>query len=346
MTDQAPTDFPNSGLIRVGVASLGLPQLILGVWALFWPRGFFDSFPLIAGQHWLPAYGAYNDHLATDVGATFTAIGVLMLLAAWVGERRLLQVALVAYLFYAVPHTVFHLANDDVLSSGSQVVNGLLLVSTALGAVGLLGLIGVARPAAPRPGGGDRGDGGSRLGSPPGGPLAMFGRAYARRRYGGDIRPVDAFAHSRKLAVGYGTLEMALDHSHRAPERLKMLGELRAASVVGCEWCMDFGSHLARAEAGLSERELQELARYSESDAFSELDKLVLDYATAMTRTPAAVGDELFARLRAELDDAQIVELTTAVATENLRARFNHAVGIEPQGFSAGAACVVPALAA
>jgi 4-carboxymuconolactone decarboxylase len=108
---------------------------------------------------------------------------------------------------------------------------------------------------------------------------------------------------------------------------------------------MDFGSHLARAQAGFTEHELQELAHYPESEAFSALDKLVLDYATAMTRTPAAVGDDLFARLRAELDDAQIVELTSAIAAENFRARFNHGVGIEPQGFSEGAACVVPALA-
>jgi AhpD family alkylhydroperoxidase len=343
MNDQAQTDFPGSGLVRAGVASLGIPQLILGIWAIFWPRGFFDSFPVIAGQHWLPAYGAYNDHLTTDVGATFTAIGVLMIVAAWIGRRLVMQVALAAYLLYAVPHTVFHLANDSVLSSGSQVVNGLLLVSTVIGAAGLLWLSRARPSAVPevRPAAGS----GSRLAPPPNGPFTFFGRAYARRKYGGDVRPLDAFAHHRKLAVGYGTLEMTLERSHRVPERLKALGELRAASVVGCEWCMDFGSHLARAQAGLTERELQELARYQESDEFSELDKLVLDYATAMSRTPAEVGDELFERLRAELDDRQIVELTSAIATENFRARFNHAVGIEPQGFSEGAACVVPALA-
>ncbi len=343
MSDTEPTALPRSGLLRAGVVSLGLPQLILGVWAIFWPRGFFDSFPVVAGQHWLPAYGAFNDHLTTDVGATFLAIGILMLLAAWIGERRVLQVALLAYLAYAIPHFVFHAGNDGALSSGSQVFNGVLLGLAVVAAIALLGLTRRPGPAKPRrtePGGS-----GSRLGPTPGGPLTYFGRVYARRKYGGDVRPLDAFAHHRKLAMGYGTLEMALERSHRAPDRLKMLAELRAAAVVGCEWCMDFGSHLARAQAGLTEHELRELARYEESDAFTALDKLVLDYATAMSRTPAEVGDELFARLRAELDDAQIVELTSAIATENFRARFNHAVGIEPQGFSEGAACVVPALA-
>ncbi len=343
MTDAARTALPRSGLIRAGVASLGVPQLILGVWALFWPQGFYDSFPVIAGQHWLPVYGAYDSHLTTDVGATFLAIGVLMLLAAWVGERRLLQVSLVAYLAYAIPHFVFHVANDGALSSGSEAVNGLLLGSTVAGAIGLLVLMRLPRPAGPLPA--EAAGTGSRLGAPPGGPFTFFGRVYARRKYGGDVRPLDAFAHHRKLAIGYGTLELTLERSRRVPERLKMLAELRAAAVVGCEWCMDFGSHLARAQAALSESEIRDLARYGESDAFSPLEKLVLDYATAMSRTPAEVDDELFARLRAELDDAQLVELTSAIATENFRARFNHAVGIEPQGFSEGAACVVPALA-
>lgn len=342
MAASTNTALPRSGMLRAGTASLGVPQVVLGIWALFWPRGFFDSFPVVAGQHWLPAYGGYDSHLTTDIGATFLAIGVLLLLAGWFGERLLIQVALVAYLVYAVPHFIFHLANDDVLSSGAQIVNGFLLGSSALGAILLLGLArlpGPGRPSLTAVEGS-----GSRLGPPPGGPLTLFGRIYARRRYGGDVRPLDAFAHHRKLATGYGALELALDSSHRVPERLKALGELRAASVVGCEWCMDFGSHLVRRRAALSEHEIQELARYRDSEAFSELDKLVLDFATAMTRTPADVGEELFGKLRAELDDAQVVELTSAIATENFRARFNHAVGIEPQGFSEGAACVVPAL--
>jgi 4-carboxymuconolactone decarboxylase len=85
------------------------------------------------------------------------------------------------------------------------------------------------------------------------------------------------------------------------------------------------------------------MPRYPRSGAFSELEKLVLDYATAMSRTPAEVSDELVAQLAEHLDDAQLVELTNAIAIENLRARFNHALGLEPQGFSADSFCVVPA---
>jgi 3-methyladenine DNA glycosylase Tag len=71
------------------------------------------------------------------------------------------------------------------------------------------------------------------------------------------------------------------------------------------------------------------------------LDKLVLDYAEAMTLTPQEVPDELFARLHAELGEAGMVELTYLIAWENFRARANHAFGVEAAGFSEGAACAL-----
>jgi hypothetical protein len=37
-----------------------------------------------------------------------------------------------------------------------------------------------------------------------------------------------------------------------------------------------------------------------------------------------------------------MVELTSAIAWENYRARFDHAFGIESQEFSAGAFCPLP----
>jgi len=127
-------------MLRIGLVLLGLPQLVLGVWALISPTGFYDTFPG-GGQHWLPAYGPYDSHLVTDVGATFLAIGVLMLLAAYVLERRMIQVALVAYLAYAIPHFIFHLGNDGVLSSGAQVANGFGLGLGVAAAIGLLALV-------------------------------------------------------------------------------------------------------------------------------------------------------------------------------------------------------------
>jgi 4-carboxymuconolactone decarboxylase len=105
---------------------------------------------------------------------------------------------------------------------------------------------------------------------------------------------------------------------------------------------MDIGSAVGRGQ-GINERQLAELAAFETSPAFTELERLVLRYAVAMTQTPVEVSDELFAGLRQHFDPRQMVELTSAIAWENYRARYNHAFGIEAEGFSDGAVCALPA---
>jgi alkylhydroperoxidase family enzyme len=104
---------------------------------------------------------------------------------------------------------------------------------------------------------------------------------------------------------------------------------------------MDIGSAVGRA-AGVTEDQLRELPRYRDSVAFDAVEKTVLDYAAAMTAAPVEVAGALFAELRRHFDDEQMVELTVSIAWENYRARFDHALGIEAQGYSEGAFCVLP----
>lgn len=61
-----------------------------------------------------------------------------------------------------------------------------------------------------------------------------------------------------------------------------------------------------------------------------------------MTRIPVEVSDALFARLRERFTEAGLVELTSAIAWENYRARFDHALGIEGENFTEGAVCAMP----
>jgi AhpD family alkylhydroperoxidase len=164
----------------------------------------------------------------------------------------------------------------------------------------------------------------------------------AKRMYGATLEPTRVVAHHRPLLLGYGAVALAQERFSRSvPARLKELAMLRAAQLMGCEWCMDFGSRLAR-DAGVPEDDLRALARWRESERFDEVDRAVLEYAEAMTRTPVEVGDELFARLREHFDERQMVELTMSIALENLYSRFNWAFGIESEGFSDGAYCVQP----
>ncbi len=85
---------------------------------------------------------------------------------------------------------------------------------------------------------------------------------------------------------------------------------------------------------GVTDQQLRDLSQYDESDAFSQLEKLVLDLAVAMTRTPADISNELFEELRKSFNSAQLVELTTAIAHANFRARFIRPFNIQPAGFS------------
>jgi alkylhydroperoxidase family enzyme len=108
---------------------------------------------------------------------------------------------------------------------------------------------------------------------------------------------------------------------------------------------MDIGSAVGRKE-GVSEQQISDLDSFETSPAFNELERLVLRYAVAMTLTPVQVPDDLFASLRKHFDERQMVELTSAIAWENYRARFDHSFGIEAEGFSEGAVCAVPSHAA
>ena len=95
---------------------------------------------------------------------------------------------------------------------------------------------------------------------------------------------------------------------------------------------------------GLLVEQLRDLADFDASSAFTELEKLVLRYTVALTHTPTEVSDELFDNLRQHLNPQQIVELTSAIAWENYRSRYNRAFGIEAEGFSAGTFCPLPTI--
>ena len=92
----------------------------------------------------------------------------------------------------------------------------------------------------------------------------------------------------------------------------------------------------------VSEADLRALAE-GDYAALGEAEALVVRYAEAMTAVPVDVPDTLFAELRARFSPEQIVELTAAIAWENYRARFNHALLMESEGYSEGAFCPLPA---
>ena len=75
------------------------------------------------------------------------------------------------------------------------------------------------------------------------------------------------------------------------------------------------GGHLRGGAAGLLD--------YKAHPELDEVDKLVVEYAIAVTNSWNRTRDEMFARLKAHFTEAQIVELTWRTALCGAFNRFN-----------------------
>lgn len=117
--------------IHLALWVLGLPQAAIGVWALLWPRSFYDDFPLL-GRAWVAGLGPFNEHLVRDVGSLFIALGVMMLIAARTMTRRAVIGACVVWLLYAVPHVIFHATHTEPFDLLENVAQLALLATQAL----------------------------------------------------------------------------------------------------------------------------------------------------------------------------------------------------------------------
>jgi alkylhydroperoxidase family enzyme len=155
------------------------------------------------------------------------------------------------------------------------------------------------------------------------------------------LEPLRMYAYIPKLLNAYGRLESAESKMDILSPRHRALAELKSAMTVRCEYCIDLGSAIAHGW-GLTDEELLALSDYQTATCFSDLDKLILEYATALSRTPVEVPDELFEGLRTHLDNAQLVGLTHIITLGNLRGRFNLALGIGGAGFSEGRVRALP----
>lgn len=119
-------------VLRLSLLCLAGVQLVVGVWTLVFPASFYNDVPTV---DWTPPY---SEHLFRDFGSTTLGIGIVLTAAAIWLERRLVLVALLAYLAYSIPHLAFHAHH---LESGSPVLSALLLAFTILSVVLPLALL-------------------------------------------------------------------------------------------------------------------------------------------------------------------------------------------------------------
>lgn len=86
-------------------------------------------------------------------------------------------------------------------------------------------------------------------------------------------------------------------------------------------------------DAGATREQLRGITGYQSLPSFSEDERLVLRFADLLTTTPANVPDDLYDSLVKRFGEEGVVELASAIAWENYRARFNRAFDVESEGF-------------
>lgn len=171
------------------------------------------------------------------------------------------------------------------------------------------------------------------------GPLARVAYAVSRRRFGQVPEPLTVWAHHRGVMLATIRHEAAVARWKALDATCRSLAVLRAAQVIGCPWCIDFGSFLSK-DDGVTPEQLRDLHCWRDSDAYTREQRLCIEYAEAASRTPLEVTDELVESLRHALGEKAVVELAMMVALENERSRFNGGLGLVSQGFATECAVV------
>ncbi len=109
-------------LQRAVLIYLALSGALVGVWAAFFPRSFYDDFPG-AGRVWIAVDGPYNEHLVRDVGQFSLALMAVTIVAAATMQTLVVRAAAAGWLVNAVPHFVYHVRHLDNYDTADQVGN-------------------------------------------------------------------------------------------------------------------------------------------------------------------------------------------------------------------------------
>jgi len=157
---------------------------------------------------------------------------------------------------------------------------------------------------------------------------------FTRRMFGDVPEPAEVMWHHPAVVKDMSAFGRKANKWNKVDPNLKSFAHMAVASLIGCTWCLDFGYFQAHND-GLDEVKAREVPRWRESDVFTPLERRVMEYAEAMSRTPPTVTDEMVAALHAELGAPGVVELTSWIAFANVASRTNTALGIEAQGFAA-----------
>lgn len=118
------------------------------------------------------------------------------------------------------------------------------------------------------------------------------------------------------------TQNSGLEHS------LLELVKLRSSQLNGCAYCLDMHSKDARVE-GETEQRIYVLSAWREAPFYTPRERAALAWTEAVTLIPDGVSDELYASVRGQFDEKELVDLTMAIITINGWNRLAIALGAD-----------------
>lgn len=113
-------------------------------------------------------------------------------------------------------------------------------------------------------------------------------------------------AHSRGVISSFTRTRQWLAREGLLEDELTELLRAYIATTAGCSYCAEYGLSKTWKE---SDDAMNALVNYAKSDAYSRREKLALRYADAVMWDPSLAGDELWAELREEFSEPELVEL-------------------------------------
>src|SRR4051812_25054098 len=155
-------------------------------------------------------------------------------------------------------------------------------------------------------------------------------------RRGGSLLNLDkALLWSEPLARGWNVYLKAVRTELPTSRKLRELGICTVALLTGAQY--EYHHHAPDfLAAGGTQAELDALGAFCKAPrekvpaGLAEVESLVARYAAQMT-LDVKVEDALFAELQQRFDTTELVELTAAIATYNMVARFLLALGVTPE---------------
>ena len=100
-------------------------------------------------------------------------------------------------------------------------------------------------------------------------------------------------------------------------EKIRDLVHIRASQINGCAFCLDM--HVKEAKIhGESELRPYHVAIWRESNLFVPRERAALAWTEAVTKLPeGGIPDELYERVRGQLSEKEVSDLTFAIAIIN-----------------------------